>query len=372
MKLSHIRAIAITAGFAVGTAQAALAEEESYPRLEVEVAVEIQNDWNFESEDPDNEFNNLFTTTEPALAWYILPGFSLQSGLVLEPVANTQPGENRVFDQHGLYAEQLYLLFEQDAYALFGGKFNPSFGTAWDAAPGVYGTDVAEDFYEQTERIGVGGALNFGGMGLGGAGFGEHTLTAQTFFADTTVLSEAFGEERPQGRLSDGGPGNTEDFSSFSVTLDGGGFPAIPGEPGYHLGVIYRGGGEGDPKDELGLAAALTGQVEIAPEILVEPLVEYVRLFDAEGQDQDRDIVTGALGVYFGPWNLALAYSQVWSDPSDPGLEDVDVEQAQISFGHSFDFGLNVDLGYKFNQEQEIDNHTVGVLFSYEFNLAVP
>lgn len=369
------RAALLGSLFCFAPALPALAEEAqegSYPRLEAEINIEIENDWNFESDDPDNEYNDLYTTTEPAFGLYLLPGLSLQSGLVLEPVADPEPGESRAFEDHGLYVEQLYLLYEQAAFGVFGGKFNPTFGIAWDVTPGVYGTDVAGDFYEQTERIGLGGSLVFGGAGLGGDGFGEHKLTAQTFFADTTVLSESLGEDRPRVRKSDGGPGNTEDFSSFSVTLDGGGFEGVPGEPGYHLGVLYRSGGEGDPEDELGFAAALTGTIEGPNDVRVEPLVEYVHFDNAEAQDQDRDIVTAALGFYHGPWNLALAYSQVWSDPNDPALDDLDVKQVQISAGHSFDFGLDVDVGYKFNQEEAIDSHTVGVLFHYAFDFAAP
>lgn len=372
MNTRLIRAFILAAALCGPGALALADDEANYPRLEVEVDIEIQNDWNFDSDDPDNEFNELFTTTEPGIGFTILPGLSIQSGLVIEPIDNTQPGEDRVFDQHGIFIEQLYLLYEQDAFALYGGKFNPGFGIGWDALPGVYGTEVAEDFYEQTERIGVGGALNFGGGGIGGEGFGEHTLAAQTFFADTTVLSEAFGEERPRLDLSDGGQSNTEDFSSMSMTLDGGGFAAGPLDPGYHLGFTYQEGGRGDPEDQVGLAAALTGAIEVMDDMTVEPIVEYVRFFNADAQDQDRDIFSAGLATYYGPWNAALTYSQVWTDPNDPAVADLDVTQVQASVGYTFDFGLDVDIGYKFNQEENVDSHTVGVLFHYAFDFTVP
>ena len=130
--------------------------ESGTPRLEVEIDVEIQNDWTFDSDDPDAELNDLFTTTEPAVALHLLPGLSIQSGLVLEPVKDPGPSDDRFFEDHGFFAEQLYLLYETDDFSLHGGKFNLPFGVAWDLAPGVYGTDVAEDFYEQVERIGLG------------------------------------------------------------------------------------------------------------------------------------------------------------------------------------------------------------------------
>lgn len=371
MQRRIIESFLLGAALLLPTTVQAQDREESFPRFEAEIDIEIQNDWNFDSDDPDNEFNNLFTTTEPGLGFYILPGLSIQSGLVIEEIDNTQPGEDRVFDQHGLFVEQLYLLYEQDAFAAFGGKFNPSFGIGWDITPGVYGTDLAEEFYEQTERIGFGGALFLGGEGIGGDGFGEHTFTAQTFFADTTILSEAFGEERAQTRLSSGGASNTEDLSSFSVTLEGGGFEGLPVDPTYYLGVTYQEGGQGDPEDLLGFAAGLSGAIEITDDLVVEPFVEYVHFDNAEAQDQDRDIFTAAVGTYYGPWNLALAYTEVWTDPGT-GVVDRDVHQYQISAGYSFDFGLDVDIGYKLNDDEDVETHTVGVLFHYALGFAVP
>lgn len=345
-------------------ASSGVSAEEVTPRVELEVDVELQDDGNFTSDDPDNEFNELSTKIEPAIGLYLLPGLSVQSVLVFEAIDNTQPGEDRYFDQHGLYVQELYLLYEQPAFALYGGKFNPGFGIAWDAAPGVYGTEVAEDAYEQTERIGFGGALNFGGEGIGGEGFGEHSLAAQSFFADTSVLSESLGEPRGPLRLSDGGPANTEDLSSFSLTLDGG-FPELPGAPGYHLGFLRNEGGPGSPEDEYGLAGALFAEIPLGEETSLSPILEYVHLENAGAEVDDQDIVTGGATLAHGPWNLALSHSSLSGDGDD-------IHQSQISVGYSFDFGLDVDLGYKHNREGDVDSHTVGVLLHYAFGVSLP
>lgn len=340
------------------------AEDEVFPRLEIGVDIEIQNDGNFASDDSANELNDLYTTTEPAVGLFILPGLSIQSGLVFEPVVDPDPGDDRFFEQHGLYVEQLYMLFEQPAFALFGGKFNPGFGISWDAAPGIYGTEVAEDSYEQTERVGFGGALIFGGEGIGGEGFGEHSLAAQTFFADTSVLSESLGKNRGRTRLSSGGPANSEDLSSFSVTLDGL-FPDLPGAPGYHLGFIRNEGGRGDPEDEYGFAAALFGEIDLDEEIALAPLVEVVHLENAGATGDDQQVVTGGATLTYGPWNLALSHSSLFGDGDD-------VDRSQVSVGYSFDFGLNVDLGYKRDETGGVETHTVGLLLHYAFELDLP
>ena len=345
---------------------------ESYPRLEVEVDIELQNDLTFESDDRDAEQNELFTTTEPALGLYLLPGLSIQAGLVLEPVKDPAARDDRFFEDHGLFAEQLYLTYEQDAFSLYGGKFNLPFGVAWDLAPGVFGTDVAEDFYEQVERIGLGGSITLGGEGLGGDGFGEHTLSAQTFFLDTSSLSESLITERGRTRERDGGVSNTEDFSSFALSADGGDFPGLPLELNYHLGFIFQEGGEGDPEDEIGFAAALHGGIQVTEELAVEPMVEFVHFEDAEGEEQTREIVTAGAALVYGPWNLSLSYSGVFSDPDGEDVEDLDLDQYQVSAGYAFDFGLDVDLGYKFVEEEDVETHVFGVLLHYAFDFTLP
>ena len=120
------------------------------------------------------------------------------------------------------------------------------------------------------------------------------------------------------------------------------------------------------------MAAALTAVPPLGDDLTVEPLVEFVPFFDAAGQDQDRDIITGALGTYYGPWSPALAHTSVLTDVDNPAATDNDVHQSQVSMGYSFDFGLDVDLGYKFVQENDVDGHVFGVLLHYALGFAVP
>jgi len=357
-----------------GHGRSAGAEEtgKQLPRLEALVDIEVEDDWTFDSDDPDAELNDLYTTTEPALDLFLLPGLSLHAGLVLEPVLDPGPGEDRFFEDHGLYAEELFALYEHDLFHLIGGKLNLPFGVAWDLAPGVYGSEIAEDFYERTEMIGAGGGLNFGGDGIGGEGFGEHTLAGRAFFVDTSFLSGSAITSRGRTRRDDGGIGNTGDPASFVIALDGGSFPGIPGDLGYHLATIYSQGGEGDPEDELGFAAGLYGSFTLSEDWAIEPIVEVVHFENADGLDQSRDLVTVGAGLLHGPWNLALAYGASFSDPDGAAIDDLDVHLYQVSAGYSFDFGLDVDLGYKFVEEEGVGSHTVGILFHTCFDLIVP
>lgn len=211
-----------------GHAMAQTAQEEAFPRLEIESLFELQSDWTFAAEDEESELNDLYTTIEPFLALWVTPRVALMSGLVFEPVEEPDLGRSREFKDQGLFVETLFLTYEAERFSVYAGKINPPFGLAWDLAPGIYGVDFAED-YELTERIGGGGLLVL-------EGYGSHRLSANTFFLDTSILSDSVVNTRGRTERSDGGASNTGDLSSFSVTLDGGEMPALP-HLFYHLGA---------------------------------------------------------------------------------------------------------------------------------------
>lgn len=171
----------------------------NYPLIEGSFVFELESDGIF-SDDGDDEFIDTFNTTEVALDVRFNSIFSLHTDLVLEPVDDPLSGpraigEDIFFEDHGLFFETLHLQADFEHFSLYGGKINPSFGTAWDVTPGIYGVDFAED-YEITERIGFGGSYT-----LNAEDAGEHTLNVATFFADTSGLSRSFGTNR--GRTSE-------------------------------------------------------------------------------------------------------------------------------------------------------------------------
>ena len=326
------------------------AAEESYPKISGEVAIEVENDRTYKSDDSAAELNDLYTTTEPELVIAFSPNLSVVAHGVLEPVVDAT--DDRVLEDHGFYLQELTLNYETDRFGLFAGKFTPNFGIAWDVAPGVYGTDFAGD-YEIAEQIGAGGSISFGAEGAG-----THTLSASSFFADTTVFSQSAFNNRGRTRKSDGGVGNTEDFSSFAAALDGGEMAALPGF-GYHIAYIHRAKGEGDASDENGLAVAAQYETEIN-EVSLFAVAEYASFSDAEGVDgQDRTYLT--TGVQFGwqGWNLALSRTGRDTDGGD------DDELYAVSAGYEFESGLTVDVGWKTAEEGGVDSDTVGLLVGY-------
>jgi len=188
---------------------------ENIPSIEGAVAIEVQDDWTYDSDDPDNEHNQLFIKTEPEATFHLMSGLSLLAHAVIEPVTDLGPGEDQYFEDLGLYVEDLFLRYEFDRFALQGGKFTVAFGLGWDSAPGIYGSEFAESGYQFTERIGVlGSAVLVDGKNTGG-----HIFSAHMFFLDTTALAQSVGAGRGTTGKSDGGVNNTGGLSSYAFTL---------------------------------------------------------------------------------------------------------------------------------------------------------
>jgi hypothetical protein len=347
--------------FAAGEA---LAEaEERYPKLHGAVLIELQNDAFYHSADPSWELDDLYLTVESSFSLEITSHFSAESGLVLEPVFPPEPGQNRFFGDQGLFVEQLYLDWHRDRYSLHGGKFNPRFGIAWDAAPGIWGTDFAEAYYEITERIGLGGDVE-----LGGERFGSHVLGVDVFMFDTSPLSDSLITPRGRFPRNLDWPGNTGTLDSFTITAQGERIPALPGL-GYRLGFA-RFQGEGEARTQLDYAAALTYALEPRPDVHVRLLAEYVHQHDPGGAEAKRDLLTAGCAGYWRGSNLALSYSWLaWRSEAEGRIRDY---LFQVTLGYAWDLGeeasygrFAIEVGWRSARELGLRRDAAGALVSY-------
>lgn len=359
----------------------------TYPRLTGEVLLEIQNDWTYDADRTENQQNDLYATIEPDLSLFLTKELFFNTHLVFEPVKDIDPQDNRYFGDEGLYVESLTVNYQTDTFGVFGGKFTPNFGLCYDAAPGIYGTDVCEDDIELAERIGFGfnATLQMGE-------FGAHTLSGSTFFADTSPLSNSVFTERGRLRDEDGGASNTESFESFAIALDGSDIEPLPAFR-YHLafarqsvnkiGVDSRAflperegifdpeeppeiGDPNDASDEYRVAVAGELPIEVMEEFTITPLFEYDRLWNAEGiPEQNRDYITSALLFEYGNWNLGMS-STVRLVHNSEGKDFQDY-LAQVSAGYRFDFGLGLDVGWARVSEENEGKDVLGALLSYTY-----
>ena len=240
----------------------------------------------------------------------------LVTSIIAEPVVDPAPGENTVFKGIGTYVAELYTLVEAGPAAFRAGKFDTIFSLASEVAPGINATDLVSDF-DADERLGGEIILGFEGFGL------NHALAASVFTTDRSILSKSLFTNRGRARLSDGGAGNTEDVSSFSITLDGcGGAETadcyLDGEFGSRFGFRYQRAGhlteediEEDVKlgDELAYLAAATKSFELG-EMTLGLLGETAYLRNFDGREDDALVVTGSAALETEPLTYIATYTE--------------------------------------------------------------
>lgn len=346
---------------AVATASPALSEEKSsYPSFSGEAVFEVQLESSPNSDSATNERTNTFGRSEIAPNFRINKNLFIDGVAVFEPVQTNTTGDDTFFDDEGLFMEEIKLNFETEKFALFTGKFNPGFGTAWDYGRGIWSEDFAED-YEVTEKLGLGGSYNFGTEA-----YGKHTFTASTFFKDTSFLSKSTITDRGHVKKSTGGVSNTEDFSSFALSLDGENVAGVE-NLSYHMGFRHLAKGDADragTQDDDGFAIGVNYTVPVHEKIKSDVLLEYVRINNVDGGASDKNYYTASVvNKICDNWNITIGYTK--RDERTPGSADVNDHLFQLSGGYDFGNGLTLELGWKNTEEANISTDIIGGLARY-------
>jgi hypothetical protein len=342
------------------------AKPRSYPYVKGTLSVEIEHDNVFDADDPDAETSDTYNTTELGVGFYFSPMFSVHANLTFEPVLDPGPGEDRFFGDHGLYADELYAKFSFDPLEIMAGKIHPAFGKAWDDTPGLFGTDLAED-YEISERIGVGFSVTREHTPVG-----KVALHASAFFADTTFLSDSAFTSRGRADQDDGGLSNTESLESFAVSIEG---EEVPGFAGlsYNIGFVHQAGGEDDLDDQNGFVLGL--KKESSYNNVTFEWVGETAWFDYGGDLYDTGDPTqfvdslwywtlGAQATFNEQYRISAAYTARNAELFN-GAE-FDDYQYTASAGMKVWHDWWLDAGYKFVEEQDEDAHVLGLKLSRE------
>ncbi|MBL4758650.1 MAG: hypothetical protein JKY32_13765 [Rhizobiales bacterium] len=353
MKNTLFGAIAIASTLAVCPA---LAEEHlEWPYIEGELSLEFETDSVSSSDDPTLELVDSYVTFELGFTAHLNEIFSVNVGLVLEPVLDPLPMTDRFLEDHGLYAEVLNLQIDHNDTSIVIGKFGPGFGLAWDYTPGVYGVDLAED-YELAEFLGF-GIAHMVGLPTGGS----VTFGFNAFTADTTFLSNSLITERGQTRRADGGAGNTGKLDNFSVTVDGKGGDLVPGLM-VHVAVRSLGAGVGDFDREFGVALGARKEWELADNKAIALIGEVVILKNAfAGPDTVRYGTLGA-EIAHGPWHGEIAGTMRRTAFAAGGQQHDFLYHA--SAGHTWENGVDLSLGYAITRDANVDAHIIGFVVS--------
>ncbi|MFA7429774.1 MAG: hypothetical protein WCZ23_06435 [Rhodospirillaceae bacterium] len=327
--------------------------------LSVTVPVYGQYDNTYTATD-NSEGSDLYATIEPEIIVGLPRGFSLQAGLVFEPVSDRDPGRDRAFKSHGAYVQTLQLVWEAEPFMVHAGKFTPTFG--FDETHGMYGDTFLSD-YELTERLGFGGAVTVPIDGIA-----DVTLAASLFTRDRSFLSESTITSRDHLRTSDGTPGNTKGLKNGAVAIDL--RPAPHPELLIRASYLRQGKGQGDASGQTAYGLGATYEYALSEDVAIAPMIDWVRAHDTIGFTDGTstpgartDTITAGGRLSYGQWFGTLTHgARIIKDPAAPTIRD---RFTQVSAGYEFDIGLALETGWMRLHDTGEKSSTVGVVASY-------
>ena len=350
-------------------------DQQFYGHLDIKVHA----DRIVSAEDADEKFDEYYSHSHLELGMRVNSKISINSNIKIEgePAGHAHGhGEgkgsetsngNKIFAKHPLLVEQLTINFENENYSIYAGKFNPSVGFDYHNFPSIFGYQVIESYLIR-ERIGLGAKFRQDAGDLG-----QHTLNFSSFFADTTALSNSILFQRGTTSKKDGGLSNTEDFRSYSISLNGSDFYSLDNNIveglSYGLGYAKQAAGIGNDADEDRFSRSLGYQFKLNEDIKSKFIVESMAINQLGGEAaHDRNYTTVGLGFDYQNWNFGASYTHINND-ADEEDESYDGHIRQISAGYSFSNGLDFTIGYKTSDQDNEKSARLGILFarSYDF-----
>lgn len=358
-------------------------EKVAYPVFTVDGYIESRFDDVPRSDDPNAKKFDLNPKGEADFDLLFDENLSAHAHVTGESVKASRSGRDRYISGTGVYLQELYLKYQTDDFSVYGGKFGAPFGIGWDMLPDLVKDGFSGD-YETTEMDGIGGSVT-----VRPEGFGEHTLSAAAFFADTSFLHYSLfsspGSRDPQAerishlRRNDGGLGNTEKFNNFSITLGGDRFGGASqggdDEPAgffYNVGFRYLSAGVTETREERGLAAAVGYRIRYGDDTSLTPFAEYVHFWDFSGAPGSADIMTLGLLANIGPWEAATSVAWRSVDSRGGGALDHDDYLFAMQAAYNFDNGLYLGAGYRHDKLEGIESDTIRGFIGYHFDFKAP
>jgi hypothetical protein len=286
--------------------------------------------------------------TRTQLATYLLlpEGFSVNLVARLEAAEREPTGRGQFFRDATAWVDEFFLGYTWRWLDLFGGKFHPRFGSAWDRGPGLYGTDFGER-YEQTQKLGVSARIWWSDLTGLSRLLGTHNIQAEFFQADRSVLSNSLfarrfeatssvtdpetGETTTRTRLRfrnsrrSGGADNTDFMGGAVISAAGFGIPMPRGQAGYTLSYTDRRAGwdardAGQAGRERGFSAGAFWTSPLPFRMVAAPFAEYARLQGADGfRERSRDYTTLGFDLRRTPWTFSYAYMNSRSSDNATG-----------------------------------------------------
>jgi hypothetical protein len=344
-------------------------ENDALPLLEIEGSVALGHETIIPDDAASARVSEAFADLEAEIAVHLAPTARLGAVLAFEPVTDPAPGEDRFFEDHGVFVEELYAGLDIGRAALQLGKIAPTFGWAADDAPGLYGGEIPGE-YELVEQLGANARISLSETaGVAPDTTVEHALHLALFAADTTFLSDSLFTSRGDLDVSDGGVGNTGFPQSLAVayTMQVRDAEDELAGPSFQAAMRRLAPGSGDAHAEWGWVAAFEDRRALGRGFQLSPIAEAAYFVHAEGEADPAWAVTLGAELAKGRWLMSSTWGmrETLSDGSEPDYA------VTADLGRLFEVPglgeLRADIAYAFARDEDGRQHFIGVEIEREF-----
>ena len=343
------------------------------PYTSGESSIDVYNELTFAATDKNERVNDLYLEAKFNFYTYFTKNIYMFNSFLIEPVKDAEYGENRYFDDTGLWWSNLNFNFENDDLLLGIGRGAPNFSTGYATAPGIWGSD---DSYDNLKVGGKWGAVLAPNIKIDKVT--NFSVSGALFTADNTTLTDSYITQRGVFYREYGGPSNTGDLDSYSLSIDA---TQIKGVENLVLHGAYMNQrvthlsfdrvnyvSQDSLSNEQRFVVSAFYTFKLNEENVLSPYFEYGNISNSLGlKGNNKGVTTASLELNSNQWTHSLAYSNVLqTDNTQTTEKDY---QVSLSTAYLFDNGLEVSLGYQFtNNIDEEKRHVLGTSLSFNLN----
>ena len=348
---------------------------KKYPYINGSTLFEIQPDRVLSTNSSGVKSNNAYIYVQPDFSlnfnrnWSIKTQWRYQPNDILQTRNSQDPERYREFLQsdrevsigdNGMLIEELKLHFENEDMMFQFGKYDPGFGTGYVKTNriGIFSSQFNED-YNLREKLGASiSAL-----------LEDSKITFNSFFSDTTDLSESAIQDRGRADRKTGIAGTTGTLSSYSLELEG---KNLWSKENWNYNIGYRSlSVDNSPgkQREVGYVLGTSYDYELGLNTTLIPYFEIAKFSDFTGEvGRKATFITAALSLRYSSWNLGVSHLSKDITRSVVGTKvDADDKLFQLYVGYKFSDRLSLDFTRASVEEYGKKGSIAGLLMSYKY-----
>lgn len=371
------------------------------------IRTELFSSNHYRSNDNNQEFHQFYNRTKLSLTAKIIENLELNLAVKMAEIRQENEelqrynigSGNRLFENHGIYLDRLYLEYNQNNFQFFAGKNTLNFGQAWKRGDYIWSFEMPAQNYRFSEKITFGTSITAGDAKKNG----QYIFTIASYFndnkySDNSIITQndnnnyQFSTQNSDVNLMlneyeddyTSLVGNDKSFlASYYTILDINYDFRNQEKLSYQFGYIKSGVDtrrsnitRSQIKDQKSFLANINYQYPINLNYIATIFIEYAHLDNYQGdRDRKAKLLTRNINLNFYQ-NYYLTYAMIEKKYLENGTNGIDRSVGELSAGYKFDKnnilnGLSIFAGLKRDvidyKYHKINRRTAGLYLRYQY-----